>query len=297
MDASAAVARDRVPILFRVARAAERRRIRGSTRLLGFLNRVGYLDYCVDFRLSDSIGILVPLARMGLDQTDVETYEEELLTGLESVVRPLPPPVTLLDGGADIGLFSLKLLSACPGVSRVVAVEPNAEGFSWLQRNLSRLPHGVESRAVHAALADYAGRGRLAAPESRFLHGLESYHTDFFLERCDTGPIAVTTIDALGLPPRQSLVIKLDVEGGELAALRGATHTISEASALVVVAEANPWVAERTGIDPVEFLSVLAALRAFRFTVGETGQVLNTGRPVFDQIPPERVYNILAESR
>lgn len=270
--------------------------MRGSTRLLRLLHQVGYLDRPVDFPLTDAITIRVPIARNPYDKTDVDTYEADFLAALGAEIRQLPEPVTLIDVGADIGLFSLKVLANCPSVSRVVAVEPNSEGFPWLQLNLSRLPKGIEGRAIPAAIADFHGRGRLAVPDARFTK-YETHHTQFFLEPAPDGPIEVTTIDSLALPDSKSVAIKIDVEGGELAVLRGAALTISRIPNSIVVIEAHPAVVQRTGIDPVECLRFLASLRPFRFTASETGRALDTGKPVFEQLAPDQVYNLIARSQ
>jgi hypothetical protein len=106
----------------------------------------------------------------------------------------------------------------------------------------------------------------------------------------------VVTIDSLPAPSPANLVIKLDVEGGEMAALRGAVRTISAAPCVIAALEAHPDVVARTGIDPSRCLRLLASIRPFEFMVGETGMPLDADRPLFDQIPPDRVYNIVARS-
>ncbi len=95
---------------------------------------------------------------------------------------------------------------------------------------------------------------------------------------------------------QESLVIKVDVEGGELAVLRGAARTIAAAQNVILAIEAHPDVTARTGVDPVECLQLLSSFRTFRFNIGETGLELNTTQAVFEQIPPNQVYNIVARS-
>jgi hypothetical protein len=123
---------------------------------------------------------------------------------------------------------------------------------------------------------------------------MEVNHTQYFLQPAVDGPITVTTIDSLADKISENLALKLDLEGGELAALRGASRTISEAANVVVAIEAHPDVTARTGIDPVECLRFLASLRPFRFSVSETGFPLDPAIPVFEQIAPDQVYNIIA---
>jgi len=296
---SAELARDRAPALYVAAKDMQRRSIRGSTRVLQFLRKLGYMDRPINFHLTDTLSILVPVARNEYDQIDLDNYEEDLFTALGAEIRRLPNPVTLIDIGADIGLFSLKMLarSGPQSISLVVAFEPNNEGYPWLKFNLSRLPKEIRVAAHPLAIADFNGRGRLAAPEIRFSPGVEINHTQFFLEPSPDGPIEVTTIDAMQLSDTESVVIKIDVEGGEAAVLRGAAQTISTVPNVVVVIEAHPDVFRRTGIDPVECLRFLSSLRPFQFVVSETGFTLQTDRPVFDQISADQIYNVIARSQ
>jgi FkbM family methyltransferase len=297
VDALGVPVTNRVPVLFRIAKSLERRNIRGSTRLLKVLRQIGYLDQAVEFSLSNSVRIRVPIARNEYDEIDVCNYETELIASLSEQIRQLRDPITLIDGGADIGLFSLRIIALCPSISHVIAFEPNIDGYSWLRLNLSMLPDGIEARASSAAVADFCGRGRLAFPDPCFTPGIPTNHTQFFLEKCSDGPVDVTTIDSLNVQPMGSTVIKIDVEGGELAVLRGAAGTIRDVRDCLVILEAHPGVVRRTGIDPVECLRLLASLREFRFIVSETGDLLNTDRAVFDQISPSRVYNLIARSQ
>jgi FkbM family methyltransferase len=286
--------RDSEPLLFHLAKLLERKNIRGSTRLLKSLARLGWLARPVDYRIGDSLRILVPIARNGYDRYDLDHYETEFLDALSTAIKQIPASFTLIDCGADIGVISIKLLAICPSITRTVAFEPNSEAYPWLQRNLERLK--IPARAIHAAVADFEGKGRLIAPDAKWTPGIETNHTQYFLEPAPDGPIDVTKIDSLGCPASESLAIKLDLEGGELAALRGASQTISMAPNVVVAMEAHPAVAARTGIDPVECLRFLASLRPFLFNVSETGQTLDPVRAVFEQIAPTQVYNILART-
>jgi hypothetical protein len=154
--------RTREPLLFQIAKVLERRKIRGSTRLLRSIDRLGWLKRPVDYRISDSVNILVPIARNGYDSYDLDHYETDLLDAVAKAVRNFKGSFTLIDGGADIGVISLKLFAICPSIARIVSFEPNSEAFPWLKHNLGRLK--IPAHAMHAALADFEGTGRLTPP-------------------------------------------------------------------------------------------------------------------------------------
>jgi FkbM family methyltransferase len=229
-----------------------------------------------------------------LDGIDVARYEDNFIRSLADRLTQLPAPITLIDGGADFGLFSLKLCSICPSIQRILAFEPNSDGYSYLKFNLDRLPFLAE--AIPRALADFQGNGILEIPSSDIDIDLRILdYAAQYLKRSPEGNISVTTIDSLAISPSESLILKLDIEGGELAALRGAARTVQTASNIVLTLEAHPLVTRRTGVDPIEYLRLLASWRTFTFVAAESGMSLDTKRPVFDQHPRE-IHNIIAIS-
>jgi FkbM family methyltransferase len=285
------------PFLYRVSKRLDRKGLRGGTRLAKLLDSMGALERPAEFQLERGLKITVPLARSRYDQVDIDTYDHDLMAHLAGAIQTLTAPVTLYDVGADIGLFSLKLAAKSPAISDIHAFEPNGDGFPWLKRNLAALPASIRGTAYQTALADYEGHGQLEAPDPRFTPGMEANHTQFFLRPAPGGPIPVSRLDtcAAGSTTR-SVVIKIDVEGGELAVLQGAQRTIANSAQVIVVLEAHPAVIERTGVDAVECLRFLESIRQFRFQVGETSAELTAASPVFRQINPDRVYNLIATS-
>jgi FkbM family methyltransferase len=281
--------RSRPPGLFRLGKWLNRHGIRGGYRLLAALERAGVLDDSVLFRLSDSISIEVPIALCQWDDLDLLSYEAALMSTLRTWTGRFPTSATLIDGGADIGLFSLKALSLCDTIHRVLCFEPNARSFAYLKRNLDRLP--FQAQAIQKALGDCEGRGELTQP------AYDDSDHGRYVAPSPTGPVEVITIDSLGLSPVQNLIVKLDVEGGEMAALRGGAHTIQSAGNVCVALEAHPAVAQRTGIDPIQCLRLLNCWRPFQFVVCEAPEVqLSMDRVFFEQVAPEKVYNILGWS-
>ena len=237
--------------------------------------------------INQAIGVEVSLDRLPWDAEDLAVYETAFIEELAAIARKLPSPVTLVDVGADIGLFALKLVSACPAIQRLIAFEPNPEGFAFLKKNLEQLPFSAQ--AIPKGVADFEGRGTLVIPDD----GIDFAAN--FIQRSDNGAIPITTIDSLSIR-NANLCLKIDVEGGELAALKGAEQTIRSANSIVVGLEAHPGVVKRTGIDPVECLRLLESWRQFSFFVSETKQALQTTRAVFAQIPETQVYNVIGVS-
>jgi FkbM family methyltransferase len=280
-----------VPWYFRLGRYLSKHKIRGGERLIAEARRRGLLDKLVVYSLGE-VELRVPLWRpcnQWLPE-DVIGYEAAFMRVLSSHVCQLPGSVTLIDCGADIGTVSAHLVSRCRNIKRVVAFEPNVAAFRVLQQNLGAMP--IETEARHAAVGNFCGHGKLVkAPQDPSAHAM-------YIEPCGDGAIRVQRVDDIALDPGSSCVIKIDVEGTEASVVEGAERTIRETANLLVAFEAHPRVAQRLGRDPVEVMRALLDIRDdFTFDVDTTpARSLSADRPIFDQLPATRVYNVVARS-
>jgi FkbM family methyltransferase len=240
---------------------------------------LGLLDVTVRYKVAPGISIDVPVSRAdnAWDEHDLWNYENEFIGSMVKAARTMPEPVHLIDGGADIGVFSVKMAAQCPRISKILAFEPNKRAHSTLATNIARLP--VAGHAVNAALGDFSGRGRLEA------HPLDpSDHAKYVVAAPD-GDIPVVRVDDLGFGSNESLILKLDVEGWELAAIRGALDTLKRVRACVVAFEGLPRITARTGVDPIECIKLLQSVREWAFHISELPDFdLKTDKRVFEQV-------------
>jgi FkbM family methyltransferase len=280
------------PWYFRLGRYLARNNIRGGHRLVDELRRIGLLDRLVSYPLTNGVKLHVPLWRPSncWDATDVNSYEVRFLRLLASAVRRLPRGVTFVDCGADIGTVSAMMVSRCTNISSVIAFEPNRAAHNVLAKNLATFRIHAEARNV--AVGEFCGRGRLTTPSVD-----RSAHAAYIVPAAD-GDIAVQRVDDLALAVDAPCVIKIDVEGSELDVVHGAARTIAQAGELLVAFEAHPKVAARTRQDPIEVVQALLATgRDWDFEVDVDPLFeLDPDRPLFEQLPATRVYNVIAHS-
>jgi FkbM family methyltransferase len=153
-----------------------------------------------------------------------------------------------LDVGANAGAYALLFGQWIRPGGRVFAFEPSPEAFEGLRRHveLNGLAGVVE--LVRAAVSDvggtaaligagHHGTSRLAAPGEAGTETVETVTIDAF---CATHGITPT-------------LIKIDVEGFELEALRGARETIARGGAeLALFVEMHPTVWRERGLSAGE---------------------------------------------
>ena len=67
--------------------------------------------------------------------SDIPTFAQVFLEDHYEVTIPAPPK-TVIDGGANVGLFTIKMKSEYPD-AKIICIEPDKENFQVLQANLS----------------------------------------------------------------------------------------------------------------------------------------------------------------
>jgi FkbM family methyltransferase len=128
----------------------------------------------------------------------------------------------IYDVGAHIGTFAIPLALAAGDNGRVIAIEADAESFALLRQNLVSL--GLQRR-VTAHLGVAGGCG------ARYRRVRVDRHTSatYFMADAEGAAMPAIVLDDLqdrSEPRRRVAVIKIDVEGMELAVLRSAEGMI-----------------------------------------------------------------------
>jgi FkbM family methyltransferase len=143
-------------------------------------------------------------------------------------IKTVRPGWVVYDLGAHVGFYSL-LGSVLVGEGGcVVAFEPNPRNLHYLKQHI-KLNHVKNVIVYEAAVTDVSGSAHFAATTSLSGHLSEGAH--------DTLTVSAIKLDDLYaegklLAPQ---MIKMDVEGGEVAALRGATHVLSDCRPVILL--------------------------------------------------------------
>src|SRR6266704_4555380 len=134
----------------------------------------------------------------------------------------LSPGAVVVDAGANIGIYS-QFLSRCVGTTGVVhSFEPSPENFRRLQsatRNLANV------RLSQAAVGECSGRSKLYVSDQLNVDH-RTYATEGDSRRAV--PIDIVALDDYFKPGQRVDLIKMDIQGYELHALRGASRVLAD---------------------------------------------------------------------
>jgi len=196
----------------------------------------------------------------------------------------LKPGMNVIDIGANIGEYSLFLADLVGPRGRVIAVEPEPENCARLSKAVKHLT-GVE--VIQAAASAIPGKLNLFLSEK--LNVDHRTYDDGEERHC-------LEVDAIALDdyvPAGCRVdfIKVDIQGAELSALKGAERILRENHDIKVVFEYWPFGLRRAGHEPSELISYL---RSLGFTIRSLGitsddwQCLGSGKHDYCNLIGER---------
>ncbi len=228
-------------------------------------------------------------------------HEMETIGHLDQLAKP---GMTMLDIGAHVGYYSCRYAKRLGGNGRIFAFEPHPRTFATLQHNVKRLP---QVTAVQLALAEQEGSAELhdylMMSASGSLHYDESmaalqkaqtHDTDIAPRigqtfAAQTFTVRTTPVDDFLVTQGISQVdlVKMDIEGAEIGALRGMQHTIANSPNLVLVMEYNPQALKAFGHDPI---AALNEVQAFGFTQMEAIELDGRLTPLTHQ--PEHLHTL-----
>ena len=166
--------------------------------------------------------------------------EPALFRFLKDAIRPGD---VVLDVGAFLGVYAILSARWAGAGGRVIAFEPTPSSAALARRHLSwNQPEGGRVHFVEAAVFDRPSRAALHQYDAHAMPYVNSLAAAVDTSApSTTGDVSVVTIDdacqQLNVMPT---IIRMDVQGAEIHALRGARQTIRSARRLTMVVEMHP---------------------------------------------------------
>lgn len=171
------------------------------------------------------------------------------------IAAALKPGDRFVDVGANIGFFSLLALRLVGPAGRVDAIEATPSTADLLDANIAL--NGAGAIRVHrCAVGDREGTAHMVVHDAGNI-GSNHLALDDAAD-AEGAPVALRRLDTL-LGDAPVRLIKLDIEGAEAMALRGAGALLDGAEAPALLFEFSPSMLRGMGDDPAALLGDLAA--------------------------------------
>jgi FkbM family methyltransferase len=156
-----------------------------------------------------------------------------------------------VDAGANIGIYS-RFLSRCVGSTGVVhSFEPSPENFRRLQSATRKL---ANVRISQAAVGEHSGKSMLYISDK-----LNVDHRTYITKEDarDAVSIDIVALDDYFKPGQRVDLIKMDIQGYELHALRGATRVLQENPNISLLLEFWPLGLQQAGVHWGELIEMI----------------------------------------
>lgn len=241
------------------------------------LNKFGFVRTTLNFLLRNfkPDSVMVDGNRMFLDKDDsmrlsiLGIYEPLAIRNFQESIKSGD---IVLDIGAHIGYYTLMAAKRVGEKGKVYAFEPNLDNCILLRKNL-KINGFKNVIIVDKAVAQSTKRAKLFL--SQISTGMHS------LLDIDDNPGFNTLVDTVSLDdffaeniPRIS-VIKMDIEGGEYAALGGMKKLLKRNKKLALFTEFSPYAIKKAKKSPQGFLNLLK-LHGFKiFSIDESKGILS----------------------
>jgi FkbM family methyltransferase len=182
--------------------------------------------------------------------------------------QQVTPGMVIFDVGANAGFYTTLFADLAGPTGQVHAFEPDPLSFGILRRRTARRANVT---ANQAALGDHAGSITLFC--SRSNRADNRVHASLGEETAEAVEVPLTTLDnycdARGIGHIDA--VKMDVQGAEVAALRGFRNTLKRTRPLWLMIEFSPEHLRAAGSGPEDFWAILDDLGFEPWAFGDDG--------------------------
>jgi FkbM family methyltransferase len=170
----------------------------------------------------------------------------------------LQPGMVVCDIGSYIGYYALLAAQRVGNSGRVFAFEPDPHNFAYLSRNIRA--NGLDGIivAVQKAVSDQSGCRPF------YIHEGDRSRSSLFWREGNVREMTVECVrldefidEFFGDETRGVDLVKMDIEGGELQALKGMERTLASSPSMVMFVECNPKVLRAAGGDARQLVEIL----------------------------------------
>lgn len=203
-------------------------------------------------------------------------YEQETVALFKKIIKP---GMTIVDVGAHIGYFTRIFSRLADKNGIVYALEADPENFRLLKKNTARFKN---VRLFQLAVSDRAGETNFYRSEKSGCHSIINLPQNKEIIMVPTANLDNLLMDTKNA--QKIDLIKMDIEGGEMTALKGMVKILNSNPNIALVIEFNPECLKMANITPTDFIKTLSNFKFKIFSVQPNG--LNAINP--QETAPEK---------
>jgi FkbM family methyltransferase len=216
-------------------------------------------NHIVITEIDDKLRLFIDLADSvigwGIIRGKYETNE------LDFIRRTVKSGQTVIDIGANIGLFTITMASLIGTTGKLYAFEPLETHANLLARSIAENNFADRIVLERAAVSDKPGQGQLISASETINAGgaYLNQQGEALPAGHQSDEVALVTLDTYPMQ-RPVHFIKIDVEGAELLALRGARSLLKEDQP-AIISEVHPAQLRKvSGCTAAEFVNEIEGL-------------------------------------
>ncbi len=249
-------------ILVKIFRNFGFQKIRGIIMIHHFINK------CFKPNYVEIYGNKIFLDKKDALGLSIHKIHEPLVT--DFIKKEIKEGSIVVDIGAHIGYYTLMFAKLVGENGKVFSFEPDPENFCLLKKNVEVNNYKnvvLEQKAV----SDYIGKAKLYI--SRESSGQNTiYQID---KKQNFIEVEVINLDEYFKSFEKNIhLIKMDIEGAEYSCILGAKDIIKKNDKLKIITEFRPISLKSFGVEPVNFLKLLAELGFYIFEFCEEKQAI-----------------------
>jgi FkbM family methyltransferase len=162
-------------------------------------------------------------------------------TLLRNAAETVKPGSVVWDVGANMGLFSFAAAGLAGPAGRIFSIEPDTTMTKLLRRSARLNPAAAPIEVIPCAVSDSISLARFKiASRSRTSNALEGFGLNQAGGVREVETVLTVTLDWLSEQISLPDVLKIDVEGAELAVLRGAARLLKIKRPVVIFETTGP---------------------------------------------------------
>jgi FkbM family methyltransferase len=206
----------------------------------------------------------------------------------------LKPGMVVIDLGANAGYYTFFASHKVKATGKVYAFEPFPAAFAALQADAVQSKHH-NIVPLQFAASDRPGKHHMFVMPGH--HPSNSLHPVPGLAEDTSVTVEAVRVDDVVDAPRVD-VVKIDVEGHELQAMRGMERILRANKDIKLFIEFNPGTLKSAGVSSVDFFDFLAGHGFKLYAINDSNGKLHladTAARLVDLLPQSGVINVLAQ--